>query len=225
MTSYLIISTQPDILFKKTLELCEEKKISTFDTTWFDLVTADSKTSTKKSWGIEDIKQMQKKIFLKPMHGSWKAIVVKDAHLLTPEAQSAMLKILEEPPNGTLFILTASSDQSFLPTILSRCSILRLEATRKIMESDQIRILSEIDVLAKEGIGNRLKKAEELSKNKDEAVSWIATALVAIHSTMRDENSVYSLRRLKLLHEFYKSAKNTNANLRLSLEAMFLSLT
>ena len=50
--------------------------------------------------------------------------LVVDADKLTPEAQNAFLKTLEEPPQGTVLLLTVSDKQQLLPTILSRVQIL-----------------------------------------------------------------------------------------------------
>jgi DNA polymerase-3 subunit delta' len=51
-----------------------------------------------------------------------RAVLIEDAHLLTTEAQNALLKTLEEPPEGTIVILTATSNESVLPTIRSRAT-------------------------------------------------------------------------------------------------------
>jgi DNA polymerase-3 subunit delta' len=50
-----------------------------------------------------------------------RVVVIEDSQLLSSEAQNALLKVLEEPNPDTLFILTALSQQSLLPTIVSRC--------------------------------------------------------------------------------------------------------
>ena len=55
-----------------------------------------------------------------------RAIVIEQAHLLTIEAQNALLKLLEEPPAGTVLVLTAASGQALLPTICSRAQIITL---------------------------------------------------------------------------------------------------
>ncbi len=49
-----------------------------------------------------------------------RAILIEDAHLLTTEAQNAFLKLLEEPPQDTLVLLTATSQTDLLSTITSR---------------------------------------------------------------------------------------------------------
>ena len=50
-----------------------------------------------------------------------RAVVILDADKMNDEAQNALLKILEEPPQDTVFILTAKSEKNLLPTIPSRC--------------------------------------------------------------------------------------------------------
>jgi hypothetical protein len=70
--------------------------------------------------GIQDIHH-----FLKPLSRrtvrSWMVGIIRDAQRLTSEAANALLKILEEPPEHTLFILTASHRKSLPETIISRC--------------------------------------------------------------------------------------------------------
>ncbi len=52
-----------------------------------------------------------------------RVIIIEDAHLLTLEAQNALLKSFEEPPEDTIFIITIASVSQILPTILSRASL------------------------------------------------------------------------------------------------------
>lgn len=221
MTSYLIISSDNQLLEQKFGELCDDKQISPFDKTIFDISLVETKTGTKKSWGIDDIKSVQKKIFLKPLKGEWKAVIIKDADLLTQEAQNAMLKILEEPPTGTLFILTAATDAAFLPTILSRCTIIKLDTSRELSTEEAEQISSDISALNQAGIGERLKKAEVLSKDKQNALSWITNAILSLHADVESDDP-QQFYHLTLLHQAYKTVKTTNANLRLTLENLFL---
>lgn len=75
-----------------------------------------------KAIGIEPIRELEKFLSLKvPIEAKHSRLVlIHDAHLLTLEAQNALLKTLEEPPSGTILILTASHKQALLPTIQSR---------------------------------------------------------------------------------------------------------
>lgn len=78
----------------------------------------------KSAIGIEAVRELQHFASLKvPGHGAARTrrfILIPEAHNLTTEAQNALLKLLEEPPQDTHFILTANSSQALLPTIRSR---------------------------------------------------------------------------------------------------------
>jgi DNA polymerase-3 subunit delta' len=76
----------------------------------------------KASIGIEVIRELQPLVKLKLPANSrgWRIILIGNAHTLTTEAQNALLKLLEEPPQQTIFLLTADSLEKLLPTIRSR---------------------------------------------------------------------------------------------------------
>ena len=78
---------------------------------------------------VHELKQMQflkETAFLKPMVGKKRVFVIEHADKVSPEAGSAPLKILEEPPLFTHIILTTERPQLVLPTIHSRCQVLTL---------------------------------------------------------------------------------------------------
>ena len=56
-------------------------------------------------------------------YGRGKVFVVREIHLAKPDAQNALLKTLEEPPEGTVLILLADQLEGLLPTVLSRCQM------------------------------------------------------------------------------------------------------
>lgn len=74
-----------------------------------------------KQLKIDQVRQMQRQIALKPYQASLKVAVLEEAEKLTTEAQNALLKTLEDPPNSTVMILLASKGDYLLPTVLSRC--------------------------------------------------------------------------------------------------------
>lgn len=78
-------------------------------------------TSTNGSIKIETIRQMQEKVLEKPIISSKKVYIIKDADLMTKEAQNCLLKTLEEPPAFVIIILTGTNESNFLNTIKSRC--------------------------------------------------------------------------------------------------------
>lgn len=79
---------------------------------------------TKNVISIAEVRRITKHLQLKTI-GSQKIrriVVIADAHTMTTEAQNALLKTLEEPPEDTIILLTSKSKTDLLPTILSRLS-------------------------------------------------------------------------------------------------------
>ena len=63
---------------------------------------------------------------LLPVEGIARVAIIGDAHRMNDDAQSALLKTLEEPPSGTTLILVADDEERLLPTVRSRCAKVRL---------------------------------------------------------------------------------------------------
>src|SRR3569833_1095017 len=76
----------------------------------------------KQSISIDEIRKVNKFLQLKVPGGQNRAVIIEDAQLMTIEAQNVVLKALEEPPENTIFILTATADRSLLPTVSSRAT-------------------------------------------------------------------------------------------------------
>lgn len=75
---------------------------------------------------VEQIRDLQKKAQLKPYEASRKVYLINQAETMTTEASNCLLKILEDPPKDTVFLLTTINQYSLLPTIISRCQSIPL---------------------------------------------------------------------------------------------------
>ena len=71
---------------------------------------------------IDQIRELTKKVYEKPVVSNKKVYIINDSNLMTKEAQNSLLKTLEEPPEYVTIILITSNENSFLPTIKSRCT-------------------------------------------------------------------------------------------------------
>ena len=82
------------------------------------------KPANKQEISIDSVREIIRRLTLKAVIGSQKpvtrVVLIDEAHLASAEAQNALLKAIEEPPAGTIFILTALSVSTVLPTIASR---------------------------------------------------------------------------------------------------------
>lgn len=86
-------------------------------------LTEASKPADRHELPISLVQDLCRRLSLKPARGSWKIVVLDDADLLSEEAANCFLKTLEEPPQGSLLILVATSVETQLPTIVSRCQL------------------------------------------------------------------------------------------------------
>ena len=88
-------------------------------------VTVLAPSEPGKAIGIDEVRALIRTMSLKPLRNGPRVAMVRDAHLLTTHAQSAMLKLLEEPPGFAVLVLVADNLATLLPTIRSRCRIVR----------------------------------------------------------------------------------------------------
>ena len=89
-----------------------------------DLITLEREK--ENSIGVGDIRRMRADVQIKPYSAEHKIYIIPDAEKMTPAAQNALLKTLEEPPSYAVILLLADGTGSFLPTIMSRCITLPL---------------------------------------------------------------------------------------------------
>ena len=132
---------------------------------WFELISVGNKQGII---GIEEIKNLHKKMFLKAFSGKKKVCILWGVEKMNSQAANSFLKILEEPPNNTYFFLIAENTELVLPTLLSRCQQITLgpinsEALRGIIPDKKLNI--DQIILQAEGDYNLLKGFLEDSRN------------------------------------------------------------
>ncbi len=222
MQSFLISSKDGEEAFKKAVSLCSEYKIDKIDVDSIDF---------EKSVGIEDVKIIQKKIYLKPIKSETKAIILKAYNGLTIEAQNALLKILEEPPNNTIILLLVETVSQVLPTILSRCKNIAIDDKReKFSKKEEEQIVEMLSSLSTSGAGKRLRLAQDFGKSREETISWLEKMIIILRKNIIEEinkGDTFEQNKIKILQKIqdtYTIIKTTNINQRFALENLFLSI-
>ncbi len=134
--------------------------------------------------GVDDIRaQVNNDVAIKPYSGPYKVYIMNEAEKMTPQAQNAILKTLEEPPAYAVFLLLTSNVDSLLPTIISRCVVLNMkpvpdELVKKyLMEQMQVPdYKAEVCVaFARGNVGKAkaLASSEDFENVKSEALSLL----------------------------------------------------
>lgn len=87
------------------------------------VIQAEKEGGTLK---VEQVREVQKFLSLKPYQSAYKIVIFLRFQEANPNAANALLKTLEEAPSYGLLLLTADNAEQLLPTIVSRCEIIRL---------------------------------------------------------------------------------------------------
>ncbi len=211
MHSFLLISKDQPEIDKKIEEILSENKIDRLDRSDF---------SFEKAVGIEDVRKIQEKLYLKPMYGDKKAIILDFRPEVTTEAQNALLKTLEEPPRSTIVIIFAGNIEDLLPTILSRCKIYKLEGAQEESEDFSKQIIKILD----SGEGEKLEIAAEFGRDRETALKFAENIVLGASKLLKENPTEKTKNLMKEMDKAYSTLKNSNVNPRLILENYLLSL-
>jgi len=166
----------------------------------------------KKSIGIEEVREIGKFLKILPISHTQKIVLIKEANVLTPEAQNSLLKILEEPPEYARIILEAESSEKFLATIISRC--------QTIISGDTLEKVDKSTNFLEMNLDQRFDWAEKISKlEKDEIIEELNLILKEIKNTSNKP----SKESTNLLLEVIDNLTKYNLNSRLALEYLSLN--
>lgn len=147
-------------------------------------LSGDGSSPNKKAfYSIEYFKETIKpKAFLKPNEGKRNIIILSNIELMPEKTVNSFLKILEEPPDDLLFILTTDSLNTIIPTIISRCQILRCsllsedEIKQRLINVDQC-TQEDAAYLAKISEGNygiiRFYDVDRVKENRKDVIHFI----------------------------------------------------
>lgn len=96
-------------------------------------------THEKASISVDDIReQLINDITIKPYSSAYKIYIIPDANKMTEQAQNALLKTIEEPPEYAIIILLTTNADTFLQTILSRCVMLNIRPVKEDIIKNQL---------------------------------------------------------------------------------------
>ena len=133
---------------------------------------------------VDDIRaQVNNDVAIKPYSSAYKVYIIGEAEKMTVQAQNAILKTLEEPPEYAVIILLVSNVNTLLPTILSRCVVLNMKPVAdELIKNYLMRQLQVPDYKAEVcvafargnvGKAKALASSEEFENVKEEALSLL----------------------------------------------------
>ena len=201
---------------------------------WYQLLGIENKQG---QIGVDEAEEIVKKLVLKSYEGGYKVMIIWMAEKMNTSASNKLLKLIEEPPAKTLFLLLAENEEQIIKTILSRCQVLHFQPLTEqniidtlmkdhgVDENQAIRIAQQCN-------GNWNKALHLLHHDDNELVfeKWFITWVRSAFRAKGDASVVQDLikwseeisktgretqkRFLKYCSHFFRQALLTNYNAR-----------
>ncbi len=178
-------------------------------------------TAEKSTLTIKQVKDLWIPLSISPR---LKRIVwIEEANLLTPPAQNALLKMLEEPPVDTTFYLTCTAATSLLPTIRSRCTIVIISEPSAVTNTTVLTELKRVMALTP---GDRF--ANIVKRDRAESLSWIGEIESALSAHLQDRQitakTAATLAKIARLAQNFHLQLASNCSVSLATQNFYLLL-
>jgi DNA polymerase-3 subunit delta' len=161
------------------------KQIASMQHADLTIVQADTEGGTLK---VDQIREARKLLAYKPYQSKYRVALLLRFHEANDSAANALLKTLEEAPSYAVLILTADNPEQLLPTIVSRCEVLRLRPLNvnevqqtledKGFEANQSRLIAHISG-GRFGYARRLLESESMLAVREERLNDLQTLMSA----------------------------------------------
>lgn len=188
----------------------------------------------KQFIAIEQIRAMQQEAYLSHLEGRYQVFLLA-AEQLREESANSLLKVLEEPPAQTVFLLYAQKDLDILPTILSRCQIVRLGEGVAVSQEEMLAKSADwLNDLSQMSADRLLSWGDKWDKDKQGVRAFLIATLQCVHETIlkitreQEETAVPALiepwlESAAIIEETVESL-DRNVNQRLLLDVLVLKL-
>ena len=147
---------------------------------------------------VHEIRELKRSIFLKAFEAPYKVIIVWQADRINKQGANAFLKLLEEPPDQTLFLLTTSRPDQLINTILSRCQRLPLQRIPQediqqflvTQNGQEVALAEEAASLAEGSIGNAQEFLEERTQTLSQTyIGWLRAVYSGNYGKIQEQLS------------------------------------
>ena len=168
---------------------------------------------------IDQIRELQKRIVYRPLEGARVVVILREAERMNLEAANCLLKTLEEPPAESVLILLTTNLDALLPTIRSRCQIIKLnplppsELALYLNKRSNLGEREALSVATRAGgaVGKALTHLEsrnvdetEIDRKKDEEIPEILTSTDSLSAFRIAEHYGDNPDQLDALVEWYR---------------------
>lgn len=158
----------------------------------------------KESLGIDDAREFEKWAIKKPLSGNFKASLIS-VESITSEAQNAMLKVIEEPKEGTYFFIRIPNLGGILPTFLSRVRVLERGNRNKDNQNDSADKFMSLTAGARISLVQKLARSDKKGDMKE--------IISGLEKASYKDGVGYSKMKKIMLSKIYASAKGSSSKM------------
>jgi DNA polymerase III delta prime subunit len=215
--SYIISSNRIDYITQTIASLCSQFQIADMTADFLSVEPEDK----KQSIGIDKTRKLKEWFKVKPYSSPNKFAVIKNADLLTVEAQNSILKLLEEPNDNCYLALSLNNPSNLLPTVLSRCELIQdTKFERPSVESDFMKLTRTQQF---KYIDELLGEKSSIEQNKT-IKSFILNLLSTLEKQLQHDHYDTKLKQNIDLVEQTSIMISGNTSKRLALENMVINM-
>ena len=163
---------------------------------------------------IENIRHLRNFLSKKPYNHQTKIIIIENADQLNVESQNALLKTLEDPADNNYFILTTAFLGKLLPTIISRCQVIRLNKSTPQITGQPLVFPS--------SISQSLQTADSLYRDKNSLLNYLQNQISVYQQLLITNPSSDNVIKINRLTKCYQMLQ-ANVEPRACLDFLLLS--
>jgi len=199
------------------------------DVSFVQPVVAPEAVALRPELKISQIRSLASYLNLGAWTSPCKIAIIHKAHTMNLQAQSAFLKLLEEPKGSTLFLLLAEYPHMLLDTIRSRAQEIKFYNFAQSLQVPR-EIKDRFDSLRKATIHEKFTYAKQLSESPDQIETtlegWLRHARTLLNAQVQKdaEGAAALLRAVQTIQDVLPILQYTNVNARLALERIMLEI-
>lgn len=175
----------------------------------------------KKNIGIDQIREIINFLGTKPKKGIIKKVYIINGELMTIQAQNALLKTLEEPPNFARIHIFTKREADIAETIISRCRRILNKETYELSNDSNNEYMNFLNL----SLSQKLDWAEQTAKLDSEDIIQVFDAMIqGVHMYIKQGNIASATRNSKTIMAFRDDIEKLNVNKRLALETFVFEI-
>ncbi len=148
-----------------------------------DILETDGIKGKSHNFTVDAVREIRDNAFIVPNESDCKVYILKNAQNMNPQAQNAILKILEEPPSYVYFIIVTTSKSTMLETVLSRVQVYSLLSDEgEITEKEETAVKAFVNALLSVNELELMEQTAVFQKNNQLAKS----VLILLQEVFRD---------------------------------------